>query len=1002
MVGEAAKSVEPEVPRNGGVVRFDVVFRSELACVDARRQFLNDRSSHPAVQDAPAVKKRQPDEDLVGLALSGGGIRSAAFCLGVLQALNVTPSSKPPPKQGVAGQQPPPTPPPPTLLERVDYLSTVSGGGYIGCSLAGSLSNRGGGFPFASNIEGAELDFIKHIRDNSNYLFPNGLLDFFPNFAIYLRGLSANCVIVLPLILAFAAFTIYCSPASDNLLEPRFFAKIFGKSLAAIFGSFAFTKLVLSVLVLLLLVWGLSSIVYRVTAALLWRIVIGFVRSAWNWLKQRTGPLWEWLGDIRAKTWSWLDTAQKALPSFMSPIIRIVGSASDAKAARLSEVDSRWAKFGSAMLIVLAVCVFCELQPLVLHSLFERAAEFEKAAAAARAAAETAAQAKQPAPAPVPPDPNFYVSIFVAVLTAIASIVGLLADKLEKVSKYFSQVSGVMARIIGGSSRLIIYLASAALPLTLWILYLLISFWGIASPIFGERKFAAPDWLFGLASSLNGGLHSLIEHVGFVKWAYDHVAFVKWAYDILHGIPILSPLIDWIIRLVDAVLKTVIGATSAVGGLYLLVAVILFVLSMLPTINANSLHRLYRDRLSNAFIFYEPTPSAWTTFMRTRLVSRLADFFQRLVPGEKGWKKKRADEAERDDTKIRGLDKYKLTELQARFSPYLIVNTALNIQGSKYVNRRGRNADFFLFSRNYTGSEATGYVATGVMEGVTPDLNLATAMAVSGAAASSNMGSRTIRSLAPTLTILNIRLGYWLRNPHAALGGIVSAIARAMETANYYVFKEMFGQLSELSYNVYLTDGGHIEHLGIYQLLKRHCKLIIVVDAEADAAMNFGSFVTLQRYARIDLGVRIDLPWQEIRTATLDTGKSIAENSPDVPTFAHAGPHCAVGVIEYSETEYGFLFYIKSSMSGDENDYIIDYKRRNPAFPHETTEDQMFSEEQFEVYRALGFHAAYGAFSSNDKMVTLARRSKRIKQLKWNSSAKADNPLSEIQQILKV
>ena len=63
---------------------------------------------------------------------------------------------------------------------------------------------------------------------------------------------------------------------------------------------------------------------------------------------------------------------------------------------------------------------------------------------------------------------------------------------------------------------------------------------------------------------------------------------------------------------------------------------------------------------------------------------------------------------------------------------------------------------------------------------------------------------------------------------------------------------------------VYVTDGGHIENLGLYELLRRRCKLIVVVDAEADPTMDFPSFIDLQRYARIDLGIRIRIPWKEI------------------------------------------------------------------------------------------------------------------------------------------
>jgi hypothetical protein len=984
-------SAEPKPPQDGGVVDFTAVFDSERSCIAVRRARLQNESSPTQVGTKPPAAPPPLDTNLVGLALSGGGIRSAAFCLGVLQALDAVRCVKPPTaKAGAAGEPQRPSAPL-TLLERVDYLSTVSGGGYIGCSLAAGLSNRDGKFPFPSELTRKdESDSIKHIRDNSNYLFPDGVLDFFPNCAIYLRGLFANFVIVLPFLLAAATFTIYCSPHKEELSKPKFYNAVTGKiswlsSYAQIFDNFAFTRLALSVLGLLLLFWSLYSIVGKITGLPVWKAISRFIKERWSRFKQKIGPAWTWLGTVRSKVWSWLQSAARSHPTIMSPIMNVLAWQDPPEDGRLSEVDSRWAKFGGWMLIVVAVCAISEVQPLILQWLFEHVAQ---------PAADAAKSATGGQPVAAAPSFNAYISVLVGVLTAIASVVGLLADDLAKVSKYFSRATGWLARAVGGGSRLIIYIASAALPLTLWILYLLLSFWGISNKEkFGEREFAAPDWLLGLATSLKAGIHTLIANV----------PFLNWALDILRALPIVSylaKLIDWAIGGLDAVLNTVAISTSTVGALYFLIGVVLLLLSMLPTLNANSLHRLYRDRLSNAFIFYEPLLSRWGGFIS--LVSRAFGFVRGLLPGDKKLQSKPEDSQEVDDGKIRPLDRFKLTELKARFSPYLIVNTALNIQGSKYVNRRGRNADFFMFSRNYTGSEATKYVATQQMEWLTADLNLATAMAVSGAAASSNMGSQTIRPLTPTLTILNIRLGYWLRNPNASVRGWIRALARILETANVYVFKEMFGLLNELSYNVYLTDGGHIENLGIYQLLKRRCKLIIAVDAEEDAAMNFESLVKLQRYARIDLGVRVDLPWQEIRTATLATGKSIADNSPDVPSYLHNGPHCAVGVIEYSKTERGYLLYIKSSLTGDENDYIIDYKRRNPTFPHETTGDQMFTEEQFEVYRALGFHAAYGAFADADGIATLAPGGKRVKKLKWNGAAKAGDAMSDIHKILDI
>jgi hypothetical protein len=186
--------------------------------------------------------------------------------------------------------------------------------------------------------------------------------------------------------------------------------------------------------------------------------------------------------------------------------------------------------------------------------------------------------------------------------------------------------------------------------------------------------------------------------------------------------------------------------------------------------------------------------------------------------------------------------------------------------------------------------------------------------------------------------------------------------------ANYYFLAELFGLLSDQFKSVYLTDGGHIENLGIYELLRRRCRVIIAVDAEADRQMAFGSFNTLERYALIDLGVRIDLPWQQITNESLNTGKEIDEKG---DAEKHHGPHCAIGEIRYPSGRKGILIYIKASLTGDENDYIFDYKKRYDDFPHETTLDQMFTEEQFEAYRALGFHAAFGLFNRSDSFAHL-------------------------------
>jgi hypothetical protein len=356
---------------------------------------------------------------------------------------------------------------------------------------------------------------------------------------------------------------------------------------------------------------------------------------------------------------------------------------------------------------------------------------------------------------------------------------------------------------------------------------------------------------------------------------------------------------------------------------YLVIGIAMLALWLLQTPNANSLHRLYRDRLSKAFAF-----------------------------------------AMKDDA-VEARDTMRVSEIDVRNAPYHIYNAALNIQGSEKVNQRGRNADLFHIGPRYSGSELTGYVRTPALEGVDPGLNIATAMAVSGAAVSSNMGSESIRPLSLTLALMNFRLGYWTRNPRAVDRG------KFVTPKIFYLVSEILSFLNEESDHIYLTDGGHIENLGLYELLRRRCRIIIAVDAEADPEMNFPAFVKLQRYARIDLGIRITLKWDQIRAVSRDAQSGKAKPA--------SGPHCAIGRIDYSETVSGVLIYVKSSVSGDENDYITDYNRRFEPFPHETTGDQFFSEEQFEVYRALGFHMMKGLFMGDQDVQTIEYGLQRMK-----------------------
>lgn len=341
--------------------------------------------------------------------------------------------------------------------------------------------------------------------------------------------------------------------------------------------------------------------------------------------------------------------------------------------------------------------------------------------------------------------------------------------------------------------------------------------------------------------------------------------------------------------------------------------------------NSYSLHRFYRDRLGKAFLVREHAAT--------------------IEP-------------------VTGLG---LSDLMASTGPFPVINAALNVQGSAKANQRGRNAEFFEMTPAFVGSELTEFVATRTMQQRDPALDLAAAVAISGAAVSSNMGSQTIRLMSFTLALLNLRLGYYLPNPNRRpdrggkakewLGQLYEALLARM-----FLLLEMLNMLDENRKLVYLTDGGHIDNLGLYALLRRKCGLIMVIDAEEDQALSFGSLLKLERYARTDLGARIELPWQEIA----QSARQVAEQLPTHAVQPRHGPHCAFGRIVYADGTKGMLVYVKSSLSGDEKDYLLDYALRNPAFPHESTGDQFFDEEQFEAYRALGFHMLDRVFGQGE------------------------------------
>lgn len=673
-------------------LEFSDVQGSENVQINARRKYfsrelrkagyvLGDVTPRPvAAQNLRSSRDEDAVLDTVGLTLSGGGIRSAAFCLGALQALDV------------AG-----------VFSRIDYLSTVSGGGYIGSTLSAGLQKTQGVFFLPSILGDDEPPGVQHLRDYSNYLIPHGVFNVWQSAAIYLRGLAANVALVLPYLLLAALLTLAWHPTRQTLLD---------QSPSSLLH--------------------LQFFYYAILAAILlfgWLIVWALIRS----LKISE---------------NWPD-----VPNWLTNVVAL------------------W-------LIFILVAAFCEFQPFFINALLENN-ESTKSAGFLRSFVSTLQKA-------------------VLLLTPVAGAIGFFGNKLGWLIKQGVEKPTVAARIKAVASALALYAAALIVPLLLWICYLELCYWAIGDENLVDNKpvYLAPEWILSAANHFTPQ---------WILSAADRLT-PQWIFSAAdHLTPWLTMLPWHYLTSLLTILSSEIHFTP-ISTLYLTTAILLFVISWIYSPNGNSLHRLYRDRLGKAFLF-EP-------------------MFRLLHP----------------DDSVEAAGTVPLTSLANKFAPYHIINAALNIQASQVANRRGRNADFFMFSGNYVGSKSTGYVATSILQQKEGCVDLATAMAISGAAASSNMGTSSIKSWTASLAMLNVRLGYWMRNP-AFLAPFTPVWSIVQSVFNLYFFYEMFGLLNEKRWYVYLTDGGHVENLGIYELLKRRCQLIVAIDAEADPNMNFNSLI---------------------------------------------------------------------------------------------------------------------------------------------------------------
>ncbi len=299
--------------------------------------------------------------------------------------------------------------------------------------------------------------------------------------------------------------------------------------------------------------------------------------------------------------------------------------------------------------------------------------------------------------------------------------------------------------------------------------------------------------------------------------------------------------------------------------------------------------------------------------------------------------------------------------------PFHVVNIALNLVRSDKLAWQQRKAQSFTVSPLHCGSwQDVGYRRShefGYNGAVNRAISLGTAIATSGAAASPNMGYHSSPAVTFLLALFNVRLGWWMGNPGEAGGRpFLGALGRALNLWPTYrracpafsvgpLIAELFGFTNARRRYVYLSDGGHFENLGLYEMVLRRCHHIVVVDAGCDPTCAFEDLGNAIRKIRIDQGVDIEIDLDMLR--------------PQGAT-RRARWHHAIGTIRYDKVDEGAptgtLLYLKPSLTGDEPPDLQDYAARHELFPHEPTSDQFFDESQFESYRRLGEHIAWEVF----------------------------------------
>jgi hypothetical protein len=851
-----------------------------------------------AALDAPPTDGRTPGR--LGFALSGGGIRSATFCLGVFQAL--------------AGQH---------RLGAIDYVSSVSGGGYFASFFGRLFTRKGIGIaeveqilspiaavrarelasdhavtdPKYSHWTGRVFDWL---RQNGRYLAPNGGGDLTIGLAVAARNWAIIQVfIAIPILWFFLSLRIIASfPVCTGLQACSLIEK---------FGPFWSPYLSWAALLFLFLAWPLGWAYWLMPPA----------RRTWR----DTTP---WLTAIFvivvASAILLRDT--EGVPTWLAEIAILVGMETVVFATLYivcsQRIDQPQAPQGRD-----ATPDLTEADARILDSETSRSrisAHFRTA---------------------------FIIFLLVLLLGLIDSAGQWIYFNAHCASQFPVRLTKVFATVTAVSA--------AVAPAARWIVA------NLGSKKRDQRPSISLNLIATAAAILLLAVITVAADVSaeIIRSALNGYTLAGWLV-----VTVLIPLSGWTWSFV----------------------------------NNSSLHALYAGRLIRAYL----GASNWT---------RLADDspgLSAVVPGDDISQERYWGDAQNGQVK--------------RGAPLHLVNVTLNetVDGQTQIEQRDRKGlalaagpsglsvgvqhhlllDCIVGQYRIAGIEPGKTAGFRVFE--YPDvedearenMSLGKWTAISGAAVATGLGSRTSLGISLLTGLFNVRLGYWWdsgvrpmqRKVTAArsIGRTIGAVINWLLPAQTYLLDEFMGRFHGTARRYwYLTDGGHFENMGAYELIRRRLPLIVVIDAEGDPDYSFPGMAALVRKARLDFGAEITFldeneldaalrtkvrqhfgALEQLRRGTWSSepvegpGTSHQRLSVDPDETGLSLAHAALGKIFYDgrDEPESWLLLIKPTLTGDEPEDVLRYHSDHPAFPHESTGEQFFNEAQWESYRRLGEH----------------------------------------------